>query len=193
MSTVITFLQNGWASIVGFFGPMSVGGTINLVLTGAIIVVVLFQIVRHSQLRYYLMVMAVGVSLVVGDIVYLAMAGFVLPRFSLDPSQTAAISSAVGTLVGLCTAILLFWLILKPKTGNRIHRRSKKSMDNIATVTGSFGNTQAGSFNPDWGSDRALQANVVNTYRPGGRKPTDEEVIYEIMRRREERDRPRKH
>ena len=196
MDSVSAFLRNGWASVVGFFGPMSFGETINVVFIGAIVAAALFQIIRqiirHSQRRYYLMVIATGVAFGVGYGVYLAMAGFVLPKFSLDSSQTAAVSSAVGTLIGVCAAVFMFRLILKPKTGNRVHRRSRKNKDNLATQTGNFGNTQADSDNPDWGSTRKLQRTAFENLHNQGLVPTAPQVDCEIMRLREGTKKSRK-
>lgn len=188
MTSTLAFLHNIWAGAIKVFQPMPLDQRISSIAIGLLLALALFQMVRHSVLRYYLMVLAMGVSISIGYVLYRIMANYVLPKFlQLDPSQSATVAIIVGTTSGLFVGLLLFWPILKPRTTKRT-RRSKKTMKNLATPTGTFGNTQAGSSDPNWKSDRAHQEDVIDSFRPGGRIPTNPEAINELLRRRTYRD-----
>lgn len=189
MTADITDLQGAWAKFTAYFWSASLEGRIYTIAISLILALALFQLVRqlvrHSVLRYYLLPLAAGAAVGLGYGVFVSLNDVALPKhFSLNPSQTTTVETIAGTMVGLCAGMYMIWLIFNPKASKRMHRR-KIGKDNLATTTGDFGNTQADPTNPNWKSDRSLIEDIVDSYRPDGRLPTDAEVGLELMSRRE--------
>ena len=189
MDSISKFLQNGWTSVVGFFGPMSLGETLNVVFFGFLAALVLFQIVvHHSSRRYYKLLVAIGVALGSGYGAFIGLTKYVLPELTfLSPTDRPVIAAIAATLVSLVAVYYLSRRILgdKPR-GSRQQRRH--GQENLAMETGDFGNTRAGSADPNWTSNRGLLDEIIDSYRPDGKIPTNPQVDAEAMLRRDIRD-----
>lgn len=188
MKIEFTWLHGAWTRVIEYFGSQTFEGRLYTIGIMILLGVALYQMVRHSQLRYYLLLAAIGVALGSGYGAFIGLVKYVLPELTfLTPDNRPVIAAIAATLLSLVVIYYLSRRILGDKPRG-LRQGRKKGNENLATVTGNFGNTRADSSNLDWLSDRALEQEVRKSFDDKGVFPTPMDVGNEIMRLRELRD-----